>query len=175
MNDLISIIVPIYNVENYVEECIDSLIHQSYKNIEIILVDDCSTDSSYKKCMEKSKTDKRIKAYQNSKNLGVGKTRNRGIGLAKGDWILFVDGDDYIDRNLCEDAINKLHVNVNIDTVHWGYQTFEDGTGKIQESRSPIMGQYQVVLQPEIKNTFMNALTVSYQDLYTWFEKGGVL
>ena len=89
----ISIIVPIYNSEKYLNKCIDSLINQTEKNIEIILVNDGSTDNSEE--IIKEYKDKRIKYYKN-KNQGIGKTRNFGIEQATGSYIMFVDSDDYI-------------------------------------------------------------------------------
>ena len=95
MKDLISIIVPVYNASNYLNRCIVSLINQTYKNIEILLIDDGSTDNSYLICDSFSKTNKRIFVYH-KKNEGVAKTRNFGIRKATGNYITFVDSDDYV-------------------------------------------------------------------------------
>lgn len=95
---LISVIVPIYNVENYIEECINSILNQNYRNIEIILVDDGSKDNSGKIADRKSKEDDRIKVIH-QKNSGVSTARNVGIDNAKGEYICFVDGDDYLSSN----------------------------------------------------------------------------
>ena len=89
----ISIIVPIYNAEEYLKRCIDSLVNQTKKEIEIVLINDGSTDNSEK--IIKSYKDDRIKYFKN-KNQGIGKTRNFGIEKACGKYILFVDSDDYI-------------------------------------------------------------------------------
>ncbi len=94
MNELISIIVPIYNTENYIKKCIESLINQTYKNIEIILVDDGSTDSSYSICKEYREKDNRIKLYT-KENGGVSSARNLGIKNATGKYLCFCDSDDY--------------------------------------------------------------------------------
>ena len=107
-NKKISIIVPVYNVEKYLERCVQSLINQTYPNIEIILVDDKSPDSSGKLCDELSKTDERIKVIHKENNEGLGFARNTGIENATGDYILFVDSDDYIDLKTCETAKGKL-------------------------------------------------------------------
>lgn len=106
---LISVIVPIYNVQKYIRQCLDSIILQTYKNLEIILIDDGSKDDSLKIIKEYEKKDKRIKVLT-QKNEGVSKTRNKGIALSKGDYISFIDSDDYI--SLCMykkfvEAINK--------------------------------------------------------------------
>lgn len=93
--DLISIIVPVYNVENYIEKCIVSIINQTYKNIEILLIDDGSTDKSGDICKKWSSKDNRIK-YFYKKNSGVCSARNRGLEEAQGAYIGFVDADDWI-------------------------------------------------------------------------------
>jgi glycosyltransferase involved in cell wall biosynthesis len=93
-----SIIVPVYNVEEYLKRCIESLIEQTYKNIEIILVDDGSTDNCSAMCDSLAKKDKRIKAFHKN-NGGLSDARNFGLRKAKGEYILFVDSDDYIELN----------------------------------------------------------------------------
>lgn len=98
-NELVSIIVPIYNIEKYVSQCIVSIIKQSYKNIEIILVDDGSTDNSGQICDEYADMDKRIRVFH-TQNEGLVAARKRGVENARGTYILFVDGDDWIDENM---------------------------------------------------------------------------
>ncbi len=107
MNKLISVIIPIYNVEAYLRKCIDSVINQTYKNIEIILVDDQSPDSCGKICDEYSKRDSRIKIIH-QKNSGVGKARENGINEAQGEYITFVDSDDWIEPEFCEKLLEEL-------------------------------------------------------------------
>lgn len=103
-NMKVSIVVPVYNVENYISECITSLISQTYSNLEIICIDDCSPDSSYKICKSFEDKDSRVKAYKNSCNKGQGFTRNRGVDVSHGDFLFFMDSDDW----LPDDAIAKL-------------------------------------------------------------------
>ena len=100
----ISIIVPIYNAEKYLNKCIDSLVNQTKKELEFILVNDGSTDLS--EDIIKSYKDKRIKYFKN-KNQGIGKTRNFGIDKATGKYLMFLDSDDYLDINACEKLYNK--------------------------------------------------------------------
>ena len=95
MSDLISIIVPIYNVEKYLQECIESLLKQTYKNIEIILVDDGSPDNCPQICDEFLKKDKRIKVFHKV-NGGLSDARNYGLERATGNYICFVDSDDFV-------------------------------------------------------------------------------
>lgn len=113
-NELISIIVPVYNVEKYLEKCVDSIINQTYKNLEIILVDDGATDSSGKLCDELAKIDNRIKVYH-KENGGLSDARNYGVEKSTGEYIGFVDSDDYIDAEMYEklyEAIKKENVDV---------------------------------------------------------------
>lgn len=95
----ISVVVPIYNVESYLEKSLDSILNQDYPNLEIILIDDCSKDSSYSIAKKYQKKDKRIVLLQNPKNRGLSFTRNRGIEVATGDYIGFIDSDDTIPTN----------------------------------------------------------------------------
>ena len=104
MEPLISVIVPVYNVEQYVETCIQSIINQTYKNLEIILVDDGSTDCSGKICDDMARQDKRIRVIH-KENGGLSDARNIGIDYATGKLITFVDSDDY----LTEKMIEKLY------------------------------------------------------------------
>lgn len=107
MKDLITVVIPIYNVEKYLERCIKSIINQTYKNIEILLVNDESPDNS-KEIMEKYKeNDKRIKCFY-KKNGGLSDTRNYAINIASGKYICFIDGDDYIENTFVEKLYSKI-------------------------------------------------------------------
>ncbi len=119
MEDLISVIVPIYNAEKYLNNCIDSIIDQSYQNIEIILVDDGSIDETQKICDSYANLDSRIKVYHKS-NGGVSSARNYGLKKAKGKWISFVDSDDWLDK----DYFKILHDSISSDVsiVCCGYK-----------------------------------------------------
>lgn len=99
MNSLISIIVPVYNVEKYLKKCVDSIVNQTYKNIEVLLIDDGSTDNSGKLCDDIGKSDRRISVYH-KENGGLSSARNYGIDRAKGEYIGFVDSDDYVDKEM---------------------------------------------------------------------------
>ncbi len=119
-DNLISIIVPIYKVEAYLPKCLESILVQNYNNIEVICVNDESPDQSLELLNEYSQKDVRVKVV-NQKNQGVSAARTRGIKEAKGDWILFVDGDDWIDRDTCEKAL-AVALDQQVDIVFWGYQ-----------------------------------------------------
>ena len=114
MGELISIIVPVYNVEKYVSICINSLIDQSYRNLEIIIVDDGSTDNSGKICDSIAQIDKRIEVIH-KKNGGQSEARNFGLEKATGKYIAFVDSDDYVDKYFVEnlyELIKKYNVDI---------------------------------------------------------------
>lgn len=110
MTDLISVIIPVYNKENYLKKCIDSLINQTYSNIEIILVNDGSSDKSPEVCDEYSVKDSRIRVI-NSDNKGVSAARNLGIDKANGRYLMFVDADDWVAPDFCEEAIKIISEN----------------------------------------------------------------
>lgn len=102
MMDKISIVVAVYNAEQTLRKCVDSLLNQTYKNIEIILVNDCSKDSSLDICKEYSKTYDNVIVVSNERNFGVSATRNNGIDNSAGEYICFVDSDDYVEPNYLE-------------------------------------------------------------------------
>lgn len=122
MNELISIVVPVFNVEKYLEECLDSICKQTYSNIQIILVNDGSTDSSPEICEKYSELDKRISVLH-KKNGGLSDARNYGIKFAKGQYLIFVDSDDIISRDMVSylyQLIKSSNSEVGIcDPVHW--------------------------------------------------------
>lgn len=113
---MLTIIVPIYNTENYLSECIDSILNQSYKNIELILINDGSTDNSGFICDEYSKRDKRIKVIH-TENRGVSHARNIGLSIAKGEYITFVDSDDFVSNDIYLENIKILQYDLSIDFI----------------------------------------------------------
>lgn len=107
MSNLVSIIVPVYNVEKYIHRCVDSILNQTYRNLEIILVDDGSPDNCGSICEEYAQQDDRIKVIH-KENGGLGFARNSGLDIATGDYVAFVDGDDYIGTNHIEKLLRAL-------------------------------------------------------------------
>lgn len=124
INSLISIIVPVYNIEQYISKCINSIICQTYSNIEIILVDDGSMDASGVICDEFAKSDLRIKVIHKN-NEGLVKARKSGLNIAKGEYIGFVDGDDYIEPDMYEKLLEVASKN-KADMVHAGYESSDN-------------------------------------------------
>lgn len=127
MNDfIVSIIVPVYNVEKYIEKCIESIIKQSYSNLEIILVNDGTNDTSGSICEKYCELDERIK-YITKLNGGLSSARNAGLEIATGEFVLFVDSDDFIDIDLVKDCVLFINNN-NTDLVIFNYnKIYENG------------------------------------------------
>ncbi len=144
MNKKVSIIVPVYNLESYLERCVCSLLRQTYGNLEIILVDDGSTDNSAAICDELLERDQRVVCIH-KKNGGLSSSRNMGLDVVSGDYILFVDGDDYIHpdmvRVMCE---SMIHYGVKISICD--YQHFH----KEKEIVEPDCLGYEVIEKEEI-------------------------
>lgn len=128
MNPLISIIVPVYNVEKYLPKCLDSLINQTMRDIEVICVNDGSTDASLDILNDYASRDKRIVVI-NQENAGVSIARNNALACVKGEYYLFVDSDDWLDLETCEVVYNQITTN-NADCLMFSY-TKEFGDHKI--------------------------------------------
>ena len=107
---LVSIIVPVYNVEKYLDKCMVSILCQSYKNIEVIIVNDGSTDKSLNICNKWKEKDSRIEMFSQP-NKGLSSARNKGLKYAKGEYVLFVDSDDWISINMVDKMVNTFRIN----------------------------------------------------------------
>ncbi len=129
ISDLVSVIVPVYNVEKYIDRCINSIVNQTYGQLEIILVDDGSADSCPEICDDWSQKDSRIRVIHKT-NAGLGLARNTGIDKAKGEYICFFDSDDYIDLQTIEKCVCSAK-KYNSDVVLFGFcDAFENGEEK---------------------------------------------
>ncbi len=117
MQPLVSVIVPVYNVEKYLPRCVDSIRKQTYYNVELLLIDDGSCDSSSKICDEYEQIDERIRTIH-IPNGGVSRARNIGLNEAKGDYVTFVDSDDWIEEYTIKNSVEAMLQN---DLVVWGY------------------------------------------------------
>lgn len=125
----ISIIVPVYNVQQYLHQCVDSLLEQDIKNYEIILIDDGSTDLSSEIVDEYANKDKKIKSIHKM-NGGLGSARNAGIKVSKGKYILFVDSDDYLEKNCLSKMLGVAEQN-DLDILLFGAHSFADDNNEI--------------------------------------------
>jgi glycosyltransferase involved in cell wall biosynthesis len=126
MKPEISVVVPVYNVEAYLVECLDSILAQTYADIEVICVDDCSKDRSSGILEAYAAKDTRIRVVRHERNAGLSSARNTGIDVSRGKWMIFVDSDDIVSRTLCERTLNAA-LKFDADVVFYGYIAFRDG------------------------------------------------
>lgn len=152
MSDLISVIIPVYKVEEYLDECVASVIAQTYSNLEIILVDDGSPDNCPQMCDVWAERDNRIKVIH-KKNGGLSNARNVGIDAASGKYIAFVDSDDYIKPEMMEKLLTEL-MRTDADIVSCGIQNVGEKTGSWA-------GQNFVGTSEEILNKLYHETTYS--------------
>ena len=156
---MISVIIPVYNVAQYLSQCVESVLSQSYKELEIILVDDGSTDDCPDLCDEYERKDVRVRVIH-KENGGLSDARNVGMKIATGEWIYFVDSDDWVTH----DAIEKLHqfaVENHCDMVQGGlYYAYQDHLlyrkANKKEQKQTILGNYdamrELILNDRVKN-----------------------
>ena len=126
MNAKISVIIPIYNVEKYLHQCLNSVINQTLKDIEIVCVEDCSTDDSAKILKEYARKDSRIVPIFHEKNRGCVVTRRDGVRKSTGEYILFLDSDDFLAGNACEKLYKKIKEK-KVDILHFGSTVVANG------------------------------------------------
>lgn len=149
---LVSVIIPVYNVKKYLKKCVSSVIEQSYRNLEIILVDDGSTDGSESICDSFALKDNRVKVLH-KKNGGLGLARNSGIEAANGEYIYFIDSDDYVSKG----AISHLMFNIekyNCDTVIGGFIRVNENDIKLYTKGSSSL----TFIDSEVKNILLPRL-----------------
>ena len=145
----VSIVIPVYNVEKYLQRCIDSVLNQTFKDFELILIDDGSKDKSYEIMKKNAKSDKRIKIYH-QKNCGPAITRNNGIDYAKGKYVMFIDSDDFIDNDYIKKYYNAM-ISGKYDLVIGGYKKVDDKkTNFIRKLSDGIFSKY-IVMGPVCK------------------------
>ena len=144
MGDKISVIVPIYKVEDYLHRCVDSIINQTYTNLEIILVDDGSPDNCPRICDEYAKKDSRIRVIH-KKNGGLSDARNAGIDIATGEYIMFIDSDDFVDREMMKSMMrNMIHNNVDMVVCNIKY-IYEDKEVVKYNQADRILDRYEAM------------------------------
>lgn len=139
-NPLVSVIVPVYNVEKYLDECVKSILAQSYKNLEIILVDDGSPDGCPEMCDNYQALDPRVRVIHKN-NGGLGFARNSGLDIATGDYVVFVDSDDYLDSDAIEDLVTAA-INNHAQLVKDGFRKRDD-VGNTLYVRSYVGGVFK--------------------------------
>jgi glycosyltransferase involved in cell wall biosynthesis len=156
--NLISIIMPLYNCEEFVEESINSVISQTYENWELIVVDDCSTDNSYQKVKYLAENDNRIKLYQMPTNSGVARVRNKAISVAKGRYLAFLDADDLWHSDKLKIQLEFMLQN-SLDFSFTAFDVIdESGKTSFGVNEVPLKFRYKDLL----KHTAIGCLTVMY-------------
>lgn len=160
-NILISVIIPVFNAEKYLDECIKSILNQSEKNIEIIIIDDGSTDNSYKICLKYQKEDKRIKIFR-QENKGVSSARNLGIQNSLGKYLYFMDADDVLNKSMFYDFLN---LNVDDDSLYaFGWKKYYKDTNinDLEIKRNTLKKLYNlkeiILLDTEISSFLFNKI-----------------
>lgn len=152
MNKLVSIIIPIYNAENNIVKCLESIMVQAYSNIEILCINDGSKDRTKKILEEYQKKDERI-VIINKKNSGVSDTRNLGIKHAKGDYIMFIDADDYIEKNYIEKMVSTVK-KYKCDLVISGHTEVKNDEKKEKTIYAEKEEIFEITYPKEINNAF---------------------
>lgn len=154
----VSIIIPVYNTEKYIDECINSVINQTYKDIEVILINDGSTDSSLSICKKYEKLDKRIKVI-NKKHSGVSSARNEGIKKITGKYVMFLDSDDYYNLDYVEKMYNALVKN-KCDMVISGFKLcYKKSTSVLQYSNCDIMIDFNSIIYDIVNTPYFNSMS----------------
>lgn len=162
MDKLISVIVPIYNVEKYLTKCIESIINQTYENLEIILVDDGSPDNCPIICDEYAKRDSRVKVIH-KKNGGLSDARNTGLDIATGEYIMFIDSDDFVEIDMMESMMNNM-IDNNVDLVVCNIKYIYDNSEKVKyNQKNKVLDKYEA-MQEYIKDGIVQA--VAWNKLY---------
>lgn len=159
---LVSVIVPVYNVEKYLNQCLDSIINQSYKYLEIILVDDGSTDRCGSICDEYAKKDYRVHVIH-KKNAGLGMARNSGLEIATGDFVVYVDSDDWLEIDMIEKLLTAI-IQENADFSVCGYQKQTNNNNVV--SINPCCNKKEVFFSDEIKDKVLFPILGSNPDSY---------
>ncbi|WP_422802918.1 glycosyltransferase family 2 protein [Streptococcus sp. FT1-106] len=162
-NVLVSIIIPCYNAQNYLEECLDSIIDQSFKNFEVIAINDGSSDKTLEILKKYSIKDERVKFFDQD-NSGVSYTRNRGINLASGNYIMFVDADDFIGKHYLKEMVEYLLKN-QYDFVTSG-MTFCNSDGRKKREVSYSKASQELIFKEIITSIINNIyFSVCYKTL----------
>lgn len=153
---MISIIIPVYRVETYLSQCIDSVLSQSFTDFELILIDDGSPDNSGEICDVYARKDERIKVIHQD-NCGVSMARNHGLRIARGEWVTFIDSDDWVEESFLHDFY--LQENGLADVVCQGLKYINHATGKIKRKRQ---FDEEIIQQPDVEGK------ISQQDILSF-------
>lgn len=155
--DLVTVVIPVYNTENYLDACVSSVVNQTYKNLQILLIDDGSPDSSPQRCEEWAKRDSRITVIH-KKNEGLGMARNTGIAYAEGNFLCFLDSDDYLAPETIELARKE-----KADVVIYGFQSVNEAGRPLAEHTPDL--EKRIYRGREVQETFLPMLIAGEKGL----------
>lgn len=177
---LVSVLIPCYNVEKYVVESVSSILDQTYTNIELVIINDCSTDGTAQKLEKLSLVDHRIKLYHNETNLKLIKTLNKGISLCKGKYIARMDADDISLPTRIEKQVDFLEENTDYSVVSTMFYTFRDGSSKMSLYKNPLKNEElqaallfrSAICHPAvmIRKTLFTELSLEFEEGYLHVE-----
>lgn len=181
-NPLVSVIMPAYNAQKYIEQAVKSVISQTYTNWQLIIIDDCSTDNTFGIARELAKKDSRITVVQNTENIGVAKTRNKGFDIAQGDWLALLDSDDVWHSDKLEKQLDAAQ-RTGADIVYCSYGMIDE-TGKkiLNDFIVPEFTDFEaslsvsviscstVMLSKKIYKTHRFSADFYHEDLVYWLE-----
>ncbi|MBE6638187.1 MAG: glycosyltransferase family 2 protein [Ruminococcaceae bacterium] len=181
-NAMISIIMPAYNAERYIEEAIRSVIDQTYTHWELLIIDDCSDDNTYAIAMEYAGKDSRISVYKNDKNMGVAATRNRGFDLCSGDYVALLDSDDVWETEKLKKQFEKL-LKDKADIVYCSYSIVNGNGEKIKADyivpeqtdfesmlKENVIGCSTVILSRDIADKYRFKTEYFHEDYVLWLD-----
>ena len=169
MNPKVSVILPVYNVEPYLRQCLDSICEQTLKEIEIICIDDCSTDCSKDILREYKKIDCRVILVENDQNIGVAECRNLGIRMAKGEYLSILDSDDFFEQDMLASVYAKCK-KTQADIGAYDFYEYDNGTGIEKRTQQPICSIDE--LKGEISHDYIDMHTMSNY-VFSIFNCGG--
>ena len=157
----VSVIIPVYNVENYLDKCLKSVLDQTEKNIEILCIEDCSTDNSLNILKNYAKTDERLHIFHNQHNYGLAYSRNIGLDAAKGEYITFVDSDDYIDNRAIEEMYDNA-IKRNLDLLFCDTEIIRE----YKETQTTSLRRFRKAVYTDEAGAVLFHHMVQHQDMF---------
>lgn len=171
-DSLLSIIIPVYNDEKYVKKCCDAICAQTYKNLEIIFIDDCSKDNSVSIIKKQMEKDKRIQLIRMDTNQSAFVARKKGVEKAKGDYILFCDSDDYVSKELCEELL-KIQEKADVDILHFSTEVIHCGVGNAETENA--MNFFKMYEGKMVGKAIFEQCFIAERYCYNLWDKTGML
>lgn len=182
VNPLISVIMPAYNAEKYIEDAVKSVICQTYTNWELIIINDCSSDGTLQIAQRLAQADTRITVTDNTENIGVAKTRNKGLDAASGDWVALLDSDDIWHRDKLKKQLETAY-STGADIIYCSYEIIDENDSKVCEDfmvpaetdfekslAVSVISCSTVMLSKEIASQYRFTTDFYHEDLVYWLD-----